>query len=89
MEKFVSSVGYHFTFDPMPQPLKFWHLQEGVNMVNVKEPTLQACLTLTPVGPIATRSLNSSASQAGVGTKPCLTNIFIQRGALRATISAS
>ena len=59
------------------------------SQLNVKEPTLQACMTLTPAGPIATRSLNSSASQAGVGTKPCLTNIFIQRGALRATISAS
>ena len=56
---------------------------------NVKEPDLRACIRLTPAGPIATRSLNSSASQAGVGTKPCLTNIFIQRGALRATISAS
>ena len=57
--------------------------------VNVKEPTLRASVPLTPARATGTTNPNLSAAQAGVGTNPCLVNICSQRGALRATISAS
>lgn len=68
-------------------------LAQELPLVNVKEPTLWASetltLTLTPARTTGTTNPNLSAAQAGVDTNPCLVNICNQRGALRATISAS
>ena len=57
--------------------------------INVKEPTLRASVTLTPARATGTTNPDLSAAQAGAGTNPCLVSICSQRGALRATISAS
>lgn len=85
--RLVAVVRQHQLVELVGHPLK---AQAGFLVLNVKEPTIQTSVTLTPARPHAQQvNVSSSEAQAGVGTNPCLTNICSQRGALRATINAS